>query len=89
MAPNVPMSETGTATLGIRAVRTSRRKTKTTRMTSTIESPRVNRTSCTEARIVVVRSRASASVMVGGIAACNCGIRARTRSTVSMILAPG
>ena len=28
-------------------------------------------------------------LMVGGISACNCGKRARTRSTVSMILAPG
>ena len=27
--------------------------------------------------------------MPGGIEACNCGIRARTRSTVSMMLAPG
>ena len=37
MTPNVPMSETGTATLGMSVERTSRRKTKTTRMTSEIE----------------------------------------------------
>ena len=37
MTPNVPMSETGTATLGIGVARTLRRNAKTTRMTSAIE----------------------------------------------------
>src|SRR5262249_33540427 len=83
------MSDTGTATLGIMAVRTLRRKAKTTRMTSRIERPKVNCTSCTEARMVSVRSRAIGRLIVGGSSACNCGTMARTRSTVSMILAPG
>ena len=37
MTPNVAMSETGTATLGMSAARTFRRKTKTTKMTSRTE----------------------------------------------------
>ena len=37
MTPNVPMSDSGTATLGIMAVRGLRRNANTTRMTRTIE----------------------------------------------------
>ncbi len=55
MTPKVPISDTGTATLGMRVERTLRRKTKTTRMTSTIEITSVISTSCTEARMVRVR----------------------------------
>ena len=89
MTPNVPMSETGTATLGMKVERTLRRKTKTTRMTSAIEITIVIWTSRTEARIVRVASMTTDSVIVGGIDAWSCGSRARTRSTVSMMLAPG
>src|SRR2546427_284640 len=56
MAPEVPMSDTGTTTLGMRAVRSVRKNTNTTRMTSRTERPRVRCTSCTEARMVMVRS---------------------------------
>ena len=56
MMPKVPMSETGTATAGISMVRKSRRKMKTTRMTSTTAMTRVRSTSLIEARIVVVWS---------------------------------
>ena len=58
-------------------------------MTRAMERPSVISTSRTDARMVVVRSRTTVKRMAGGISACNCGIRARTRSTVSMMLAPG
>ncbi len=56
MTPNVPISETGTATPGISVARTLRRKRKTTRITSETEMASVISTSRTDARIVVVRS---------------------------------
>ena len=89
ITPNVPIRETGTATLGIKVARTLRRKTKTTRMTSEIEMIRVRSTSCTEARMVAVRSIAISVSMAEGIEAFSCGSAARMRSTVSMMLAPG
>jgi hypothetical protein len=46
-------------------------------------------TSCSEARIVVVRSIAMATSMPAGIDASSCGSAAFTRSTVSMMLALG
>ena len=87
--PKVPTSESGTATLGITVARTVRRKANTTRMTRMMEMTRVNSVSCTDARMVTVRSSARSSLMEGGIEACNCGSRLRTRSTVAMMFAPG
>ncbi len=52
----MPISEIGTATLGMSVERTLRRNTNTTRITSTIEMPSVISTSRTEARIVRVAS---------------------------------
>ncbi len=46
-------------------------------------------TSRTEARMVRVESITSVSFMLGGMEATSCGCSARTRSTVSMMLAPG
>ncbi len=46
-------------------------------------------TSFTEARMVVVRSWVTAIWMEGGIEACSTGSSARTRSTVSIMLACG
>ena len=89
MTPKVPMRETGTATLGMRVERTLRRKTKTTRMTRTMEMHSAIWTSCTEARMVRVASMSTFSSTVGGREPCNWGKRARTRSTVSMMLASG
>src|SRR5882724_11960050 len=89
ITPNVPTSETGTATLGIKVVRTSRRKTKTTRMTRQMEMVSDLWTSFTEARMVVVRSITTLVWMDCGMEASNCGSNASTRSTVSMMLAPG
>ena len=54
MTPNVPISDTGTATLGMKLDRRFRRKIKTTRMTRNTEISSVVSTSCTEARMVTV-----------------------------------
>ena len=89
MAPNVPISETGTATLGISVARPSRRNAKTTRMTSATEIVSARPTSRSEARIVTVRSIAGVRVMALGIDARSAGSNAVMRSTVSMMFALG
>ena len=89
MKANVPISETGTATLGISVARTLRRNTNTTRITSRTAKVSERSVSRSDARIVVVRSIATVRSMVLGIDARNCGSSAVTRSTVSMILAFG
>ena len=83
------MSESGTATLGITVAQPLRRKRKTTSTTRMMEMASVHSTSSTEARMVVVRSSTASSLIDGGMAACSCGISARTRSTVPMMFAPG
>ena len=60
ITPNVPTSETGTATLGMSVARGLRRNRNTTRMTSPMEMASVISTSCTEARMVVLRSMTDA-----------------------------
>src|SRR5262249_36491384 len=89
MAPNVPTSETGTATAGMRVARTLRRNTNTTNVTSTTDMTSVRSTSCSEARIVVLRSSTTSTLIEAGTEARSCGRSARTLSTVSMMLAPG
>ena len=69
ITPNVPISDSGTATLGMIAARPLRRNRKTTSTTSAIEITIVLSTSRTEARIVPVRSLATISLIEGGIAA--------------------
>jgi hypothetical protein len=54
MTPKVPMSDSGTATLGMMASRGLRRNANTTRMTRMTEMMSDRSTSCTDARIVVV-----------------------------------
>ena len=55
-----------------------------------MEISSVNSTSSTEARMVVGAVHGDrAGSMSAGIAASSCGSRARMRSTVSMMLAPG
>src|ERR1035438_9258099 len=85
----VPMSETGTATVGMSVARQLRGKMKTTRITRMTERMRVLSTSLTEARMVVVRSTTIVVLMPCGMDASIDGNCAMTRSTVSMILAPG
>ena len=89
MTPKVAISDTGTATLGIRVERRSRRKTKTTRMTSRMAMARVISTSRTEARMVRVASITTERSIAGDIAARSWGRIAWMRSTVAMMLAPG
>ena len=58
-------------------------------MTSVTASTKVNSVSCSEARIVVLRSMATVTLISAGIAASKGGNSAFTLSTVSMMLAPG
>ena len=74
MTANVPIKERGTETLGISVARKLRKKTKTTKITSTIESSSVRSVSATEARIVVVRSMTTLMSIAGEIDARSCGI---------------
>src|SRR3954454_18286444 len=89
MTPNVPMSESGTATLGMIVARSFRRKTKITATTKATASSNSICTSCTEARIVTVRSVSTATSRAAGSDACSCGSWRLMRSTTSMTLAPG
>ncbi len=89
MAPKVPRSEIGTATAGTSVARPLRRNRNTTRITKEIASSSVSFTACSEARMVTVRSLATFISMSVGIEALSAGISAITRSTVSMMLAPG
>ena len=85
----VPSKDTMVATAGMIVARTLRRKALTTSTTSTIEINSVTSISCSDERIELVLSEATASCTSGGNWACSCGSSARTPSTVSMTLAPG
>ena len=61
MPANVPISESGTATLGMMVARALRRKRKTTSTTSAIARISVSWMSRNEARMLVVRSRTTES----------------------------
>src|SRR5450631_2644713 len=87
--PNVPTSDKGTAMLGMIVARTVRRNANTTKITRMMEMIKVVSISLTEARTVTVRSIAMLRVIAGEIEDCRYGIMARTRSTVSIMLAPG
>src|SRR5262252_1950282 len=69
MTPNVPISETGTATLGMTVDRTFLRNRNTTRMTRAMEIMSVISTSRTDARMVRVASIATERWIGGGIEA--------------------
>ena len=89
MTPNVPTSDSGTATLGMSVAATLRRNRKMTSTTSATASSSSNWTSATEPRIVTVRSVSSVTSTAAGNAFCSCGNSAFTRSTTSMTLVPG
>ena len=89
ITPKVPIKETGTTTLGIRVARPSRKNKNTTRMTRATEIARVRSTSDNDPRIVGVRSNTTFISIAAGMEALNWGIKAVTRSTVSIILALG
>ncbi len=83
------MSEMGSAMLVITVAHNFRRKTNMTITTSTMVRSRVNCTSLTDARIVSVRSERTETLTEGGSVAVSFGKRAFTRSTVSIMFAPG
>src|ERR1700688_3628273 len=89
MTPKVPTSDRGTATLGMAVAQMLWRKAKITSTTRTMEITRLTSTSWTEARMVVVRSCATARSIEGEIEARSNGRTAFTRSTVSMMFADG
>ncbi len=89
ITPNVPMIEVGTATLGIAAARTLRRKANTTRITRTTATISVFWVSASDCRIVVERSTATVRSTSPGSEAISRGNSAFTASTTSMMLAPG
>src|SRR4029077_5391395 len=87
MMPNVPSKDTGTATVGLRGALTLRRNRKTTITTRAMEIISVRSTSRRDARMVGVRSITTARSIALGTEARKFGKVARTRSTVSMMLA--
>ena len=86
---NVPMSDSGTATLGMTVAATLRRNRKMIITTSATASRSSNCTSRTDARMVTVRSVSSTTSTAAGIAAESCGSRRLMRSATSITLAPG
>ncbi|MNN09585.1 hypothetical protein D3C81_1224710 [compost metagenome] len=89
ITPNVPTSDSGTATPGMMVAGILRRNRKITSTTSAIASSSSNCTSSTEARMVVVRSVSNCTWTDAGSAFCSCGSRALMRSTTSITFAPG
>ena len=89
ITPKVPISDSGTAKLGISVADALRKKTKITATTSAMASISSNCTSFTDARIVTVRSVSTCTSIDAGRVLCNCGSSALMRSTVSITLAPG
>ena len=89
MTPKVAISETGAATAGMLVALALRRNRKVTSTTRPMASMRLFSTSRKEARMVRERSMRSVRSALSGSQERNCGIMALTRSTVSMMLAPG
>ncbi|SAJ34545.1 Uncharacterised protein [Enterobacter cloacae] len=89
MTAKVPISETGTARLGISVARPLRRNRKTTRITSATEISRVSSASSSDARIDGLRSSITFSLTCGPSSSCNTGSCAWMASVASMMLAPG
>src|ERR1700694_3524237 len=89
ITPNVPINDSGTATLGITVADTLRRNKKMTITTSATARKSSNCTSYTDARIVTVRSVSMVTSIAAGGHAGSCGNNCLIRSTTSMTLAPG
>ena len=89
MKANVPRTDRGSATLGISVAEIFLRKRSSTRITRKTVRTKVNCTSFTEALMVSVRSEKIAMCIPEGSEAVSFGSSAFTRSTVSIILAPG
>ena len=89
IAPSVPAIESGTVMPAAMVGARRRRKRNTTSITRTTESSSVSSMSCTEARMVCVRSDITSMSMPPGIRRLSSGISAFTPSTASMTLASG
>jgi hypothetical protein len=89
MTPKVPTIDSGTAAAGMRVAVALLRNTKITATTSPMASSSSNWVSCTEARMVTVRSVRSVVSIDAGSAAVSDGSSPFTRSTTSITLAPG
>ena len=89
ITPNVPISDNGTATDGMIVAHSRRRNTKITATTRKMVRIRVNCTSSTEARMVMVRSANTSRWTSAGNTACSSGRMLRICSTVCTMLAPG
>ena len=89
IAAQVPTSETGTASAGMRVADTVRRNKKITMTTRQIAMASVSCTSPTESRIEIERSLSTSIRIDGGTIARYCGSRSRTMSTTATVLASG
>ena len=89
ITPNVPISESGTATAGMSVVESLRRNRKITATTSATVRASSNWTSETDARIVIVRSVSTDTRTADGSVSVSCGRSDLMRSTTAMVLAPG
>ncbi len=89
MAPKAPTREIGTATLAMKVAGMLLRKTKITATTRATARTSSNSTSCTEARMPVVRSLVTATLTPAGRPCSRSGRLALILSTVAMTLAPG
>ncbi|CAB5723950.1 Uncharacterised protein [Delftia tsuruhatensis] len=89
ITPKVPISDSGTAKLGISVAEALRRNTKITATTRAMASISSSCMSSTEARMVTVRSVSTCTSSEAGSVSLSWGSRALMRSTVSITLAPG
>ncbi len=85
----VPISDSGTATLGMMVAERLRRKRKMTMTTSPMVSISSNSTSFTDAWMLVVMSVRVVTLIDAGRFASSCGRIAWMRLTTVMVLAPG
>ena len=89
MTAQVPMSESGTATKGIRVARQLRRNKKITAITRTTVSPSSKYTSCTDDSMLVVMSVMVVTLIEAGRFASSWGRTFWMELTTVMVLAPG
>src|SRR5260370_31298474 len=89
MTANVPHSEIGTASAGMKVAAAERRNRKITMITRPMAISRVSSTSLTDWRIDTERSIATWMFTDGGICARRAGNLASTPSTTATVLASG
>ena len=89
ITPKVAISDTGSVMPAMMVARMVRRNSSTTSTTRATLRTSVNCTSCTEARMVPVRSLTTVSLMPVGMERSMRGSSALMRCTVSITLAPG